>query len=69
MRLAALRAATLALGSVVIALALLEGRLDAQAAFEASQIDESFQVEQWGDDAALKAEIAACAAFMDLCGP
>jgi len=50
-RLTALQAATAACGSLVIALALAEGRLDADAAFAASQIDETFQVEAWGEDA------------------
>ena len=50
-RLTALQAATAACGSLVIALALAEGRLDADTAFAASQIDETFQVEAWGEDA------------------
>lgn len=72
-RLAALHAMTAACGSVVIALALLEGRLDAEAAFAASQLDESFQIELWGEDAeaalrrrALAADIAAAARFLKL---
>jgi chaperone required for assembly of F1-ATPase len=71
--LTALHAATTACGSLVIALALLEGRLDAGEAFAASQLDESFQIEAWGEDkeqaerrAALAAEIAAAAEFMSL---
>ena len=71
--LAALSAATAACGSLVIALALSQGRLDADAAFAASQLDESFQIEAWGEDAeqmarrqALAAEIAAAARFLDL---
>jgi len=58
---------------LVIALALLEGRLDAGEAFAASQLDESFQIEGWGEDgeqrarrAALAAEIAAAARFTSL---
>ena len=68
--LTALHAATTACGSLVIALALLEERLDAGDAFAASQLDESFQIESWGEDgeqgkrrAALAAEIAAAAEF------
>ncbi|GAA0557333.1 ATP12 family chaperone protein [Rhizomicrobium electricum] len=38
------------LGSLVLALALAEGRLDAEAAFSLSQLDERFQVERWGRD-------------------
>src|SRR5206468_8570766 len=49
--LTALHAATAACGSLLIALALLEGRLDAAAAFAASQLDENFQIEAWGEDA------------------
>jgi chaperone required for assembly of F1-ATPase len=71
--LTALHAATAACGSLVIALALLEGRLDADQAFVASQLDESFQIEAWGEDteqasrrAALAAEIAAAAQFISL---
>jgi chaperone required for assembly of F1-ATPase len=71
--LTALHAATAACGSLVIALALLEGRLDAGEAFAASQLDESFQIEAWGEDgeqakrrAALAAEIAAAALFASL---
>jgi chaperone required for assembly of F1-ATPase len=71
--LTALHAATAACGSLVIALALLERRVDAAAAFAASQLDESFQIEAWGEDseeaqrrAALAADIAAAAQFMAL---
>jgi len=71
--LTALHTATVACGSLVIALALLEGRLDAAEAFAASQLDESFQIEARGEDgeqakrrAALAAEITAAAQFMSL---
>jgi chaperone required for assembly of F1-ATPase len=72
-RLTALHALTGACGSLVIALALAEGRLDADAAFAASQLDETFQIEAWGEDAeaakrrrALAADIAASARFLSL---
>lgn len=72
-RLTALQAATAACGSLVIALALLEGRLDAEAAFAAAQLDETFQIEAWGEDPeamarrrALAADIAAAARFLEL---
>jgi chaperone required for assembly of F1-ATPase len=72
-RLTALQAATAACGSLVIALALFEGRLDAEAAFAASQLDETFQIEAWGEDAeatkrraVLAADIAAAARFLEL---
>jgi chaperone required for assembly of F1-ATPase len=71
--LTALHAATAACGSLVIALALIEGQLDAEAAFAAAQLDESFQIEQWGEDAEqtarranLRKDIAAIAQFVDL---
>ncbi|MFZ2007663.1 MAG: ATP12 family protein [Stellaceae bacterium] len=72
-RLTALHAATGACGSLVIALALYERRLDAEAAFAASQLDETFQIERWGEDAeatkrraALAADIEAAARFLAL---
>jgi len=72
-RLTALQAVTAACGSLVIALALSEGRLDPEAAFAASQLDETFQIEAWGEDAeamqrrALLAEdIKAAASFLEL---
>jgi chaperone required for assembly of F1-ATPase len=71
--LTALHSATAACGSLVIALALVEGRLDAEAAFAAAQLDESFQIEAWGEDEeqrqrrqGLAAEIAAAARFFSL---
>ena len=72
-RLTALRSLTASCGSLVIALALIEGRLDAKAAFAASQLDETFQIESWGEDAEaaarranIAADIAAAARFMAL---
>lgn len=74
MMLSALAGAVATTDSLVIGLALREGRLDAAAAFEASQVEESFQIERWGEDSELterrrsiRREIAACAAFMALC--
>ncbi len=72
-RLTALHSLTAVCGSIVIALALREDRLDAEAAFAASQLDETFQIEAWGEDAeaaarrrALAADIAAAARFLQL---
>jgi chaperone required for assembly of F1-ATPase len=48
--LTALSVVAAAAGSVVIALALVEGRLDALAAFDAAHIDETHQAERWGRD-------------------
>ena len=57
----------------VIALALFEGRLDADSAFAASQLDETFQIERWGEDeeaaarrAALRADLLAAGRFLAL---
>lgn len=38
-------------GSLLIALALAEGVIDADAAWAAGQLDELYQAEQWGEDA------------------
>ena len=71
--LATLHAAAGALGSIVIALALVDGAIDADAAFDASQLDETFQMERWGEDAeaavrraALRHEVAAIARYAAL---
>jgi chaperone required for assembly of F1-ATPase len=40
-----------ACGSLVLALALAQGRIDAEEAFALSQLDESYQIERWGEDA------------------
>ena len=71
--LTALHLATTACGSLVLGLALLEGRIDAAEAFAASQLDESFQIEAWGEDPeqlerrrALAADIEAAARFVSL---
>lgn len=60
-------------GSVVIALAVSEGRLDAAAAFAAAQMDELYQVDRWGDDPlaekhreGVRRDIEACARFLSL---
>jgi len=72
-RLTALHQATALTGSLVIGLALLAGRIDADAAFEAAELDASFQIERWGEDAestarraALRAELQAAARLVDL---
>ena len=50
LELAALHLATTAAGSLVLALALSRGRLDARSAWESSRLDETWQAERWGDD-------------------
>ena len=71
--LVALHLATAACGSLILALALTEGRLDADAAFDAAQLDETFEIEQWGEDpeqmrrrAGLKEDIALAARLVEL---
>jgi chaperone required for assembly of F1-ATPase len=60
--LTALQTVTAACGSLIIASALLERRLDAGEAFAASQLDESLQTESWGEDAEQAKRRAALAA-------
>lgn len=50
-RLAALSPLVTIGGSLVAALALLAGEIDAVQAFDATHLDELWQAEQWGDDA------------------
>ena len=73
LRLVALHLATTACGSVVLGLALLAERISAEEAFAAAQLDETFQIERWGEDAeqtktraALKEDIALTARFAAL---
>ena len=49
--LAGLQKVTSISGSLIIGLAILERELDADAAWHACQIDESYQISRWGDDA------------------
>jgi len=51
----------------------LSGALTAQEAFATSQLDETFQIEEWGEDAeaaarreAIAADIASAARFLEL---
>jgi chaperone required for assembly of F1-ATPase len=73
LRLTALGVMTGSAGSLVIALAVLEGRLRPEAAAEAAQLDELYQAERWGIDpeaekrrAAQKADLVAARRFLDL---
>lgn len=68
-----LHSAVTTCGSLVLGLALLEGRVDAEAACEAAQLEETWQIEHWGEDqemsrrrAAVRADIAATARFLRL---
>ncbi len=51
LELAALASVTGATGSLIVALALAAGRIGADEAHAVSQLDESYQVERWGEDA------------------
>jgi chaperone required for assembly of F1-ATPase len=71
--LAALGVATSASGSIIVALALSKGHLDANTAFDVGQLDESYQVEMWGEEVEaqarrqiLRAEIDCAANFLEL---
>jgi chaperone required for assembly of F1-ATPase len=59
--LAALGAAAALFGSAILAFALRAGQLTAEAAFELSRLDETFQEERWGVDAEAAARVAAMA--------
>jgi len=51
-------------GSLAVALALLEGAVDEDAAWEAGQLDELYQAEKWGeDDLAAKSRASRREAF------
>lgn len=72
--LAALHVATVSCGSLVIALALADGRVDAAAAWEASLLDELYQAGRWGEEAeatrrraGIRAEIDTAVAVFSLC--
>jgi len=72
-RLTAIQAAAAATGSLVLALALTQARIDADTAWSLSQLDETYQIEQWGEDAeatarraALKRDIAAAERLLAL---
>jgi chaperone required for assembly of F1-ATPase len=69
--LAGLGVAVASSGSLVIGLAMLEKRLDAARAFDAAELDATFQIEQWGEDsiaaqrrAELRAELETAAKFI-----
>ena len=53
--LAALADLTSLSGSVLIALAVSQGEMDAEAAWAAAHVDEDFQIERWGRDAEAQA--------------
>jgi chaperone required for assembly of F1-ATPase len=64
-RLAGLSPLVTVSGSLVAALALLEGAADSETVWHAAQVDEAWQAEQWGeDDLATKARDAHHADFL-----
>lgn len=72
-RLAALHPVVTICGSAIIGLAVLEGRLDAEAAFATGHLDELWQAEQWGHDplaeaghAERRGDLAAAVAMLEL---
>ena len=76
LELTALHALAAVTGSLVIGLATMKGRIDADAAWAVSQLDETYQIEQWGEDAeaakrrrALLQDIRNAARFLDLLRP
>jgi chaperone required for assembly of F1-ATPase len=66
--LTALGIAVPALGSLVLGLAMTEGKLDPVTAHELGALDELFQAEAWGEDAEAAARRAAVAADVALAG-
>lgn len=71
--LAAAHVMTTLMGSAVLALAHIHGRLTAEEAWEAAHLDEDFQIAQWGEDAEARArregryaELRAAATFYRL---
>ena len=74
--LTALDSATRTAGSLIVALALQRGRIDPEAAFEAAELDASFQIELWGEDpeatrrrAAVRADLEAARRLFELMEP
>ena len=72
-RVAALHVIASVTGSVVVALALLQGEIDAAAAWAVGQLDEDWQIERWGEEETaaerrrhLKAELDSAARFVTL---
>jgi len=72
-RLGAFQSAAASSGSLVIGLALVEGRIDADAAFAAAELDSGFEIDRWGEDAeatrrraVVAADLKAARRFHDL---
>ena len=61
-------------GSLLLGLAVVEGAIDADAAWSAAHVDEDWQAEQWGEDdlalatrTAREADYRAAIRFLALC--
>ena len=72
--LTALQAAVAALGSLYLGLALADGLLSSEEAFAASHLDETYQIEFWGDDddaigrrEVLRNDVSSAGLFIELC--
>lgn len=59
LRLAAMHVLTTLTGSAILALAILRGRLGVEEAWRLAQIDEDWQIEQWGVDREAQERTAA----------
>lgn len=64
--LAGLSVAVAASGSLVIGLALADGRVDAAQAFAAAELDATYQIERWGEEAEAAQRRAAVRAELEL---
>ena len=74
--LSGLHSLTATTGSIVIALAVVEGRIGAEEAAAASLLDETFQAEKWGEDSeavtrweSIGIEITAAARYLSVALP
>jgi chaperone required for assembly of F1-ATPase len=63
--LGAFQAAAAASGSFVLALALIEGRIDTDDGFKAAELDENFGIEKWGADPDATVRLAGIAFDLD----
>ncbi len=73
MMLVALHLGTSTTGSLIVGLALVEGKLSPDEAFAIAELDETYEIERWGEDveqakrrAGLKEDIALAARFAAL---
>jgi chaperone required for assembly of F1-ATPase len=73
LKLAGIGVAVAATGSLVVSLALADGCIDASQAFDACELDATFQIERWGEDsestarrADVRAELVVAERFFGL---